>query len=225
MAVQTGVLVAFTQLIPEHQIQFFGTFKIRVKRLPMLYVTVSNVACIIGYQSPWILIQFGWLVSWAYLRFYKRTTDALSGIDTYGDRSETFAFIHWFPPFVHKPLSVISKFTHNQAVRLKLIRPFTPSADDVESGVYSSLSSSQPGGARAEAERRRALALKALDSRLANTGPNRPGTPSKGLASSSTPGQGTSSTPAAAAGNNIAPARKSNEQGKTKASATNGAAQ
>lgn len=100
MALQVGVLVAFTQLIPEHQVQFFGALKIRMKRLPMIYVTISNVACLIGYQSPWILIQFGWLVSWAYLRFYKRTTDALSGIDTYGDRSETFAFIHWFPPFV-----------------------------------------------------------------------------------------------------------------------------
>lgn len=100
MALQCAVLVAFTQLIPEHQVQFFGAFSIRVKRLPMIYVGVSNVLCIIGYQSPWLLIQFGWLVSWAYLRFYKRTTDALSGIDTYGDRSETFAFIHWFPPFV-----------------------------------------------------------------------------------------------------------------------------
>jgi hypothetical protein len=99
-ALQVGALVAFTQLIPEHQVQFFGALKIRMKRLPMIYVTISNVACLIGYQSPWILIQFGWLVSWAYLRFYKRTTDALSGIDTYGDRSETFAFIHWFPPFI-----------------------------------------------------------------------------------------------------------------------------
>ena len=99
-ALQTGVLVAFTQLIPEHQLQFFGSLRIRVKRLPMIYVTISNVLCLIGYQSPWLLIQFGWLFSWAYLRFYKRTTDALSGIDTYGDRSETFAFIHWFPPFV-----------------------------------------------------------------------------------------------------------------------------
>ena len=31
MALQTGVLVAFTQAIPEHQIQVFGIFKARVK--------------------------------------------------------------------------------------------------------------------------------------------------------------------------------------------------
>ncbi|CAG7847326.1 SubName: Full=Related to human PL6 protein {ECO:0000313/EMBL:CCA67679.1} [Serendipita indica DSM 11827] len=216
-ALQTGVLVAFTQLIPEHQVQFFGSLRIRVKRLPMIYVTISNVLCIIGYQSPWILIQFGWLSSWAYLRFYKRTTDALSGIDTYGDRSETFAFIHWFPPFVHKPLSIASTFTHNLAVKFKIIRPFAPSADDLETGVYSSLSNAQPGGARAEAERRRALALKALDSRLANATNNRPGTPSKGLpAASASATTGPTASSSAPAANGAASTRKSVDQGKGK---------
>ena len=62
----------------------------------MLYVTVSNVACIIGYQSPYILIQFGWLVSWFYLRFIKLN----EGGEFRGDRSETFAFAAWFPPFL-----------------------------------------------------------------------------------------------------------------------------
>lgn len=31
MALQAGILVAYTQLIPEHQIQILGTFKVRVK--------------------------------------------------------------------------------------------------------------------------------------------------------------------------------------------------
>ena len=31
MALQIGVLVAFTQLIPEHQVQLFGVFRARVK--------------------------------------------------------------------------------------------------------------------------------------------------------------------------------------------------
>jgi hypothetical protein len=30
-ALQTAVLVAFTQLIPEHQVQFFGALSVRVK--------------------------------------------------------------------------------------------------------------------------------------------------------------------------------------------------
>ncbi len=31
MALQVGVLVAFTQLIPEHQVQLFGIIRARVK--------------------------------------------------------------------------------------------------------------------------------------------------------------------------------------------------
>ncbi len=64
----------------------------------MLYVTLSTVMTLIGFQSPWINIQFGWLVSWVYLRFYKRNVGE-TGVESYGDRSEAFAFVHWFPPF------------------------------------------------------------------------------------------------------------------------------
>ena len=62
----------------------------------MLYVTFSNVMVLLGYQSPFILIQFGWLVSWFYLRFVKQN----DGVDFRGDRSETFSFASWFPPFL-----------------------------------------------------------------------------------------------------------------------------
>lgn len=117
MAVQVGILVAFTQLIPEHQVQLFGVFRARVKvwlalalsvegsnssqTLPMAYLTFSFVMSIIGFQCPFMLIQFGWLVSWIWLRFYKKNTnETLSGGPTYGDRSETFALVNSFPPFV-----------------------------------------------------------------------------------------------------------------------------
>ena len=117
MALQVALLVAFTQLIPEHQVQFFGAIKARVKvisyaisaldinthfqGLPMAYLTLSTVLCIVGYQCPWVLIQFGWFVSWVYLRFYKKNPgESLGGQDTYGDRSETFSLVSWFPPFM-----------------------------------------------------------------------------------------------------------------------------
>jgi hypothetical protein len=42
MALQIGVLVAFTQLIPEHQVQLFGVLKMRVKvdssRFPSVHI-------------------------------------------------------------------------------------------------------------------------------------------------------------------------------------------
>lgn len=103
MALQTGFLVAFTQLIPEHQVQLFGVLKIRVKNLPMLYVGFSNVMCFIGYQSPFILIQMGWLVSWYYLRFIKWNENG----EFRGDRSETFAFAMWFPAFAQYVFPVL----------------------------------------------------------------------------------------------------------------------
>jgi hypothetical protein len=37
MALQVALLVAFTQLIPEHQVQIFGILKARVKVLDTLY--------------------------------------------------------------------------------------------------------------------------------------------------------------------------------------------
>jgi membrane associated rhomboid family serine protease len=162
MALQIGILVAFTQLIPEHQVQLFGVIKARVKSLPMAYLTLSTVLCILGWQCPWIVIQFGWFVSWVYLRFYKKTISDSPGLqDTYGDRSETFSLVSWFPPFMHYPLTLLGNFVHSLATRLHLI---PSSGADLEHGGYALL----PGTARAEAERRRAMALKALDQRVAN---------------------------------------------------------
>ncbi|KAI0095096.1 eukaryotic integral membrane protein [Irpex rosettiformis] len=189
MALQIGVLVAFTQLIPEHQVQLFGVLKARVKTLPMAYLTLSTVLCIVGFQCPWIVIQFGWLVSWVWLRFYKKNSEALGG-PLYGDRSETFALTSWFPPLVHKPLTWLGNTVYGLATKFHLI-PL--SASDVEAAGYSQL----PGGARAEAERRRAMALKALDQRVASGGnapPRAPTAPINAPSSSNTANSETAPT-------------------------------
>ncbi|TKA52396.1 hypothetical protein B0A53_05103 [Rhodotorula sp. CCFEE 5036] len=195
-ALQVGFLVAFTQLIPEHQVQVFGgLFHMRVKSLPMLYVTFSNIVCVLGYQSPYILVQFGWLVSWFYLRFFKYN----EGVDFRGDRSETFAFHNWFPPFVQKYVARAANFVFLLAVRFKVLPSW---GTDVESGSLGGAGSSPlgvgggaytpvPGGQRAEAERRRQLALEALDRRMAAPPPNN--TPAT-AASTSTPPTATAST-------------------------------
>nr|BAH22604.1 hypothetical protein UPA2 [Pholiota nameko] len=163
MALQIAILVAFTQLIPEHQVQILGVIKARVKSLPMAYLTLSTVLCFVGFQCPWIIIQFGWFVGWIYLRFYKKNPgESVGGADTYGDRSETFSLISWFPPFMHYPLTLLGNLVYSLATRFHLIPNAGP---DVELGSYGQV----PGTARAEAERRRAMALKALDQRLANS--------------------------------------------------------
>ncbi|KAF8640642.1 hypothetical protein AX17_000299 [Amanita inopinata Kibby_2008] len=164
MALQIALLVAFTQLIPEHQVQILGMVRVRVKTLPMAYLTLSTVLCFLGFQCPWIIIQFGWYVSWVYLRFYKKNAgESLGGGDTYGDRSETFALVSWFPPFMRFPLTVLGNTVYSLASRFRLI-PSSVVAD-LEGNGYSQVA----GTARAEAERRRAMALKALDQRLANS--------------------------------------------------------
>lgn len=116
----------------------------------MLYVAISNVMCIIGRPSPFILIQFGWLTSWVYLRFYQR--NAHGG---HGDCSDSFAFIHWFPPFAHPVVGAISHIVYTISRRLRLVPEHTPVLGEADLGF--------PLNSRAEAERRRALALAALD--------------------------------------------------------------
>jgi hypothetical protein len=141
----------------------------------MIYNTFSVVMCILGYQSPYIIIQFGWLVSWAYLRFWKRTGGDIigQGPATWGDRSDTFAFVQWFPPLLQcvssqfwrsgiisllfyipvrsKPVSFISDITYKACTRVGLVKAYPIDEYDSSGGAYTSL----PGGARAEAERRR----------------------------------------------------------------------
>ncbi|KIY51290.1 DUF1751-domain-containing protein [Fistulina hepatica ATCC 64428] len=169
MALQTALLVAFTQLIPEHQVQILGLITTRVKNLPMAYLTLSTVLCIVGFQCPWIIIQFGWFVGWIYLRFYKKNHgEATGGVVTYGDRSETFSLLSWFPPLVHYPIGLLGNFVFSIATKLRLLPASIPG--DLESGMYA------PVNTRAEAERRRALALKALDQRLANPSSPSPST-------------------------------------------------
>lgn len=132
-----------------------------------------------------------------------------------GDRSETFSFVSWFPPFLHRPVTAISNFLYSIFLRLGVVQPWQYSAmGDVELGVGSGLpgmsvgiggighhgsgiasggGSAAPYGTRAEAERRRAMALKALDQRVkagGSTGAGaRPDSPAMGV------GAGASASP------------------------------
>ncbi|WWC70533.1 uncharacterized protein I206_104484 [Kwoniella pini CBS 10737] len=158
---QVGFLVAFTQLIPEHQVQLLGKFKVKVKSLPGIHLLISNVTVIVFGPSPTILIQFGFIIAWGYLRFFKLSENG----DFRGDRSETFAFQYWFPPIIRPYVAMLGNQVFKVAVKLGLVQAW----DEPTAASYGLLPG--PGGARAEAERRRALALKALDARLASSSP------------------------------------------------------
>ena len=177
-------MVAFKQLVPEHTVTLLkGIAKIRVKHFPAIFLAANTVSGVILHTGiAATLCWFGFLTSWTYLRFFKIQSD-LAGISTSskelkGDASETFAFAYFWPDVIHGPISAISNVIYSLLVTVKVLNPFTEediqlSNEQATSRGESALPSlmnptgRQGGrGKREEAERRRALALKALDERL-----------------------------------------------------------
>ncbi|RGB41097.1 eukaryotic integral membrane protein, partial [Rhizophagus diaphanus] len=156
-----GFLVGLKQIIPEHLVRL--TF-CRVKHIPSLFLLLSFVCFVLfESQSQFLLVLYGSFISWIHLRFYKYQ----GGLR--GDRSETFSFASFFPEFIQPAIKFISTMVFNILVMLKCCKPIQKRrfAMDLES-LPTSLAPAMPGSARAEGERRRALALKALDARLHN---------------------------------------------------------
>ncbi|GLI75903.1 hypothetical protein PoHVEF18_004169 [Penicillium ochrochloron] len=206
VAIQGSFLVAFKQLVPEHTVAIFkGLVKMRVKHFPALFLLLNTISgIVIGTDTAAVLAWLGLLSSWTYLRFYKRQPDltgtSTNGLGIKGDASETFAFACLFPDVMQPPIAFVADQIYALLVTVRLITPF--SEDEIASGNQQVLArgeaglptllSNQRGGARGsgkreEAERRRALALKALDQRLQATAGGRPhaGPPTLGEPSSS----------------------------------------
>lgn len=172
---QISFLVAFSQLVPAHTVTLFrGILSLRVPRFPLLYVAAITFLALTPLLSLASFFQaiFGLLTSWTYLRFYKAVfpdLDTSQSVSLRGDASETFAFAEFFPgpakPFVAAAANQIFEVL----VAMKVCTPFSAENISAVRGGASGGSFIQrgvPGGARAEAERRRALALKTLDQRL-----------------------------------------------------------
>ncbi len=141
------------------------------------------------------MAYFGFFTAWIYLRFY-RISPSLSSTATgdgsviRGDASDTFSFAHFFPEPIQTPVGALSDSIYNTLVSLKVCIPFSDRDIDAgneqasaraEGGLPSIMTSNGRGGrggggaTRAEAERRRALALEALNQRLnaaASRGPS-----------------------------------------------------
>jgi hypothetical protein len=124
------------------------------------------------------------MTAWVYLRFFRISPSLVSsatgdGSVTRGDASDTFAFAHFFPEPIHTPLAAVTDGVYNAIVALGVCTAFSEQDIDAgneqasaraEGGLPSIMNPNSRGGrggaTRAEAERRRALALKALDQRL-----------------------------------------------------------
>ena len=184
ITIQAAFLVAFKQLVPEHTVSIFqGVVKMRVKHFPAIFLLANTISGLLfGTDTAAIFAWVGLVTFWIYLRFYKRQPD-LSGTNTSGqgikgDASETFAFATFFPDRIQPPIAAVCDQIFILLCNMKLCVPFSDEAiasgnEQVaargEGGLPSLLSQGRGArgmGKREEAERRRALALKALDQRL-----------------------------------------------------------
>jgi hypothetical protein len=197
IAIQAGYLVSFKQLVPEHTVAIAkGLIRMRVKHFPAIFLLANTISGLVfGTETAMFLAWFGFLTAWVYLRFYRLSpslTSAATGDGSVirGDASDTFAFSHFFPEPIQTPIGAFCDQIYAVFVAMKICTPF--SAEDIdagneqasaraEGGLPSLMNSSgrggrAAGGTRAEAERRRALALKALDQRL-HAAANKPQVP------------------------------------------------
>lgn len=176
-ALAIGYLVAYAQLLPDTPVPYVPRFKAR--DVPMLVVGLSNIPCLLGWMAPFIQYQTGWLCAWIYLRFYQ-----LGAAGQRGDASEHFALLTWFPPLVHPVVGPLGNFVHKIASQYHLV-PTAPGYTDLE------MSFTRDGDSADAAERRRTMALAALDARLADVGSNSAAdgdpTPSSGAESPRSP--------------------------------------
>lgn len=189
IGLQISFLVAFSQLVPAHTVTLFkGILSLRVPRFPLLYigiVTFLTITPLFSAASLFLAI-FGFVTSWAYLRFYKTVfpdLDTTQPTSLRGDASESFAFAEFFPGPAKPFVSAVTDQIFNILVTLRICTPFTPAEISAARGDSFQLPTRSHSGSsnRAEAERRRALALKALDQRLhaatASTKPQAPPPP------------------------------------------------
>lgn len=184
VGILSAFLVPFKQLVPEHTVTLLrGVVKMRVKHFPALFLLMNAAsALILGTYVAFSLSWLGLLASWTYLRFYKRSPDVSAStsqnLTIRGDASETFAFTYFFPDAIQPAVSFFSGIIYSLFVNLHICVPF--SAEDIALGNEQAMErdtglpnlasdhdrSARGSGKREEAERRRALALRALDQRL-----------------------------------------------------------
>lgn len=158
--------------MPAHTVTIFrGILSLRVPRFPLLYICLVTLLALspILTAASFFLALYGFLTSWTYLRFYKTIFPDLDSSNQpaslRGDSSDTFAFHEFFPAPVKPFVAALGSAVFDALVALRICTPFA--ADGYQHHQqHQHQHRGVPGGARAEAERRRALALKALDQRL-----------------------------------------------------------
>ena len=200
ITLQAAFLVAFKQLVPEHTVSLYkGLVKIRVKHFPAIFLLLNTISGIVfGTDTALLLGWYGLVTTWVYLRFFKYQPELATttrGTRIKGDASETFAFATFFPNAIQPPIAATCDRIYILCCNLRIIRPFSDeaiassneqAAARGEGGLPTMMNQgrgARPMSKREEAERRRALALKALDERL-SAASNQASAPSSAAAES-----------------------------------------
>lgn len=153
-----GVLVALKQTSGDTTV--LRVPQVRLKAAPalaLLALAVLRLAGLLETAAALAACCYGSLVGWVYLRFYQRHSRGR------GDMSDHFAFASFFPEALQPAVGLLATLVHAALVKIKVCRKMVKRYDV---GAPSSITISLPGTDPQDAERRRQLALKALNERL-----------------------------------------------------------
>ncbi|KAM9786279.1 transmembrane protein 115 [Neosynchiropus ocellatus] len=153
-----GVLVALKQTMGDTAV--LRVPQIRLKAAPalvLLLLALLRLSSLLSHSGPLAAYSYGALSGWIYLRFYQRHSRGR------GDMSDHFAFASFFPEAVQPVVGLLAGLVHAALVKVKVCRKMVKRYDV---GAPSSITISLPGTDPQDAERRRQLALKALNERL-----------------------------------------------------------
>jgi len=157
-----GFTVAVKQLIPDQEFSVFILFKLKAKHLPGLIILIGIASFALGLPSKHLPhVLFGTLGAWVYLRFYQKKGEVT------GDLSSSFAFDTFWPEPLQPIIAVITRI-FAYPLRLCGIIP-TPPPTSSYNPNYSPPSGGSLAPLGPDAERRRALAQRAIDARMAAT--------------------------------------------------------
>jgi hypothetical protein len=134
--------------------------KLRRRHVPLSLLGIIVVLRIVGAVEPSFPILFAWgsIVSWVYLRFYQMHTGGRRG-----DMADSFSFASFFPEAIQPFIAILSNSFYALLVSAKVCSKVTKKYEVTpQTPVIVTL----PGTGIQDAERRRQLALKALNERL-----------------------------------------------------------
>jgi hypothetical protein len=156
-----------------------GSVQARVKHIPFVILLILTIISFVRLSpTPAIQAWIGLIVSWTYLRFFQASVidpllpqpnDVVGVTKLYGDASETFSFVHFFPDVLAPVLSPLFGQIFEIMVQLNLLNRFDDS--EVEQGNLIASrrltgQDSQQLDSRNASERRRQVALKVLEERI-----------------------------------------------------------